>query len=173
MRFFGSKYIKHIASKKGIKIVDIKEMDLLNVSHQVKFTHNEIPIEEFLAIAKDEKVRTIFCEEVFFAHESYHINLYDAHVYLKEKHNLKEENKEDVALYDRVIERLVLRNERLYLLPSTEIVQIKLTFVVDDTYYVMVFQEGWYYNLLQTHIPMEEVIDSIVEFANKSKKKED
>lgn len=170
MKFFGSKYIEHIASKKRIKIVDVNKIDVSNVSYQVKFTHNEISLEEFLSLAKEEKVRTISCEEVFFNHKEYHINLYEAHVYLKEKHGLKEKNKEDIVLYDRVIERLILRNQRLYLFPSKEIVEMKLIFVSGDTQYVMVLQEIWYNHLLQTHEPMEEIIDSIVEFANKVKK---
>ncbi|HGA0513270.1 TPA: hypothetical protein ACIQMB_005458 [Bacillus pacificus] len=170
MKFFGSKYIEHIASKKRIKIVDINEMDVSNVSYQVDFNHNEITVEEFLSLAKEEKVRTISCEEVFFEQEAYHINLYTAHVYLKEKHNLKATNEEDKILYDRVIERLILRNQRLYLLPSKEMVEMKLTFVAGDTQYVMLIQEGWYYHLLQTHEPMEEIIDSIIEFANKLKR---
>ncbi|BCC44636.1 hypothetical protein [Bacillus cereus] len=179
MKFFDSSYIKQYATKKGFKVVDINKIEpTFEDTYKVELNAYEHRIDDFFAMAKEEKKRTIFLEEVCLDHEKFNISLYKANKYLEENYHAKTANKEEQALHVRIIEYIKFRNQRLVLHTlDREVVEIKLMFVSDDVRYEIVFQEHWYKNLLSCHRTMEEIIDSFMETntlaLDTTKKKED
>lgn len=165
MKFFDSSYIKQYATKKGFKMVDINKIEpTFEDTYKVELNTYEHTIDDFFAMAKEEKKRTIFLEEVCLDREKFDISLYKAHKYLEENYHAKTANKEEQALHSRIIEHINFRNQRLFLHTlDREVVEIKLMFVSDDVRYEIAFQEHWYKNLLGYHRTMEDIIDSFME----------
>ncbi|BCC62459.1 hypothetical protein [Bacillus cereus] len=116
MKFFDSSYIKQYATKKGFKVVDINKIEpTFEDTYKVELNTYEDTIDDFFAMAKEEKKRTIFLEEVCLDREKFDISLYNVHKYLEENYHAKTANKKEQALHSRIIEHINFRNQRLFL----------------------------------------------------------
>lgn len=160
--FFNAKQIYNYLNEQEFKLVDIKEIEHLSYPNTIELNSNKYTLETFLSLAKQEGKYFIFFKEVVFEPNEFRISESQAIDYLQEKHNITLTR--GLPQYGLLSNRLREHNSRLFLhdLPEKEIVSLTLTFVSDDTQYIMSFHEKWYLKLLETHRTVEQLVDSYV-----------
>ncbi|MDX5880820.1 MULTISPECIES: hypothetical protein [unclassified Bacillus cereus group] len=162
MMYFNTKQIYDYLNEQEFKLVDIKEIEHLSYQNTIELNSNKYTLENFLSLARQEGKYFIFFKEVVFEPNKFHISESKAIDYLQEKYNITLTR--GLPRYGLLSNHLREYNGRLFLhdMPEKEVVSLTLTFIADDTQYIMSFQEKWYERLLETHPTVEELVDLYV-----------
>lgn len=162
MIFFNTKQIYDYLADQEITLMDIEKLEHLSYPNTIELDSNKYTLEDFLMLAKQERKIFIFFKEVVFEPNKFYISESKVIDYLEKKHNVKLTR--GLPLHGLLSNRLREYNSRLFLhdLSEKEVVAFTLTFITNDTQYIMSFQEKWYQKLLETQPSVEELADLYV-----------
>ncbi|WP_144524487.1 hypothetical protein [Bacillus thuringiensis] len=163
MMFFDLNHICEFATKEGFKLINIGEIDDLEYENTIYLKPDKYVLENFFYLARQEGKHAIFYNEVAFDANKFHINESEVIDYLKRKHSLTFEK--GVYFYDNLLKIFELRNASLYLHKGSEkeIVSFTLTFVTENTQYVMTFEDRWYTKLVLYHERLNNSLEYTVD----------